>query len=412
MDNPLLAPTLQDLRRHQGLKWRLYGDDVLPLWVAEMDVFPPEPVVRAVTDAMTRGDTGYPWARDYAEAVAGFAERHWGWAPDPGRARMVPNVMLGISEVLRLVTAPGDAVVVNCPVYPPFYAFVRNLGRRVVEAPLTPEGRIDLQTLAAAFGEATRGGGRAAYLMANPHNPTGTVHTAEELTAAGELAADHGVRVVVDEIHAPLVYAPNRFTPYLSLGVGAQAFALFSASKGFNLAGLTSAVALAGEEAERDLARMPHEVAYGASHIGAIAQTAALRDGDEWLQALLGGLDSNRLLLRDLLARHLPDVGYRVPEGTYLAWLDCRRLGLGDDPAAVFRERGRVALSPGPDFGGGGQGHARLNFATSPGIVTQAVEKMAAASRAHGPGAPAAGSGAARPGTPQVPADPGSRGRP
>ena len=101
MDNPLLGPTLDDLRRHQGLKWRLYGDDVLPLWVAEMDVFPPEPVVRAVTDAMRRGDTGYPWARDYAEAVAGFAERHWGWAPDPGRARLVPNVMLGISEVLQ-----------------------------------------------------------------------------------------------------------------------------------------------------------------------------------------------------------------------------------------------------------------------------------------------------------------------
>ena len=386
MDNPLLGPTLDDLRRHQGLKWRLYGDDVLPLWVAEMDVFPPEPVVRAVTDAMRRGDTGYPWARDYAEAVAGFAERHWGWAPDPGRARLVPNVMLGISEVLKLVTSPGDAVVVNCPVYPPFYAFVRNLGRRVVEAPLTPEGRIDRQTLATAFGEATRGDGHAAYLLANPHNPTGAVHTAEELTAAGELAVDHGVRVVVDEIHAPLVYAPHRFTPYLSLPVGARAFALFSASKAFNLAGLTSAVALAGDEAQRELAAMPHEVAFGASHVGAIAQAAALQDGDEWLKALLAGLDSNRMLLGELLAQHLPDVGYQVPEGTYLAWLDCRRLGLGTDPAAVFRERGRVALSPGPDFGTGGQGHARLNFATSPAILTEAVERMAAACRARGPG--------------------------
>ena len=385
MDNPLLAPTLHDLRRHQGLKWRLYGDDVLPLWVAEMDVFPPEPVVRAVTDAMRRGDTGYPWARDYAEAVARFAERHWGWAPDPGRARLVPNVMLGISEVLQLVTAPADPVVVNCPVYPPFYAFIRNLGRRVVEAPLTPEGRIDLQTLPTAFGEATRGGGHAAYLLANPHNPTGAVHTAEELTDAGELAAEHGVRVVVDEIHAPLVYPPHRFTPYLSLPVGARAFALFSASKAFNLAGLTSAVALAGDEAQRELAAMPHEVAFGASHVGAIAQAAALQDGDEWLQALLGGLDSNRLLLRDLLAQHLPDLGYRVPEGTYLAWLDCRRLGLGDDPAAVFRERGRVALSPGTDFGTGGQGHARLNFATSPGIVTEAVERMGHACSDHEP---------------------------
>jgi cystathionine beta-lyase len=379
MENPLLRLTLEDLRKRRSLKWRLYGDDVLPLWVAEMDVVPPEPVVRAVSDAVARGDTGYPWARDYAEAVTGFAERHWGWAPDPGRARMVPNVMLGISEILQLVTRPGDAVVVNCPVYPPFYAFIRNAGRRVVEAPLGPDRRLDLAALADAFGEARRTGAPAAYLLASPHNPTGAVHTAAELTAAGELAADHGVRVVVDEIHAPLVYERGAFTPYLSLAVGTAGFTLLSASKGFNLAGLTSALAVAGSEAQRDLARMPEEVAFGASHLGAIAQAAALRDGDEWLRALLAGLDENRRLLADLLVAHLPGIGYRLPEATYLAWLDYRALGLGDDPAAVFRERGRVALSPGPGFGTGGGGHARLNFATSPELLRTAVDRMARA---------------------------------
>lgn len=378
MDDPLLAPILPQLRRRRGLKWRLYGDEVLPLWVAEMDVFPPEPVVRAVTEAVALGDTGYPWARDYVEAVAAFASRRWGWGVPPSRARLVPNVMLGITEVLRLVIGPGDAVVVNCPVYPPFYAFIRNLGRRVVEAPLTAAGRLDLTALEAAFGEARRGGRRAAYLMASPHNPTGVVHTAEELTAAGALAAEHGVRVVVDEIHAPLVHAPHRFVPYLSLPVGSVAFSVFSASKGFNLAGLTSAVAIAGEDSSGELSAMPEEVAFGASHVGSIAQAAALREGDEWLDALLRGLDRNRLLLRDLLAEHLPEVGYRVPEGTYLAWLDCGGLGLGDDPAAFFREHAKVALSPGPDFGTGGAGHARLNFATSPDILTQAVARMAA----------------------------------
>jgi cystathionine beta-lyase len=380
MDDPLLAPTLADLRRRRGLKWRLYGDDVLPLWVAEMDVLPPEPVTRAVTEAMALGDTGYPWARDYIGAVADFAGRRWGWSPEPGLARLVPNVMLGISEVLKLVTDPGDAVVVNCPVYPPFYAFVRNLGRRVVEAPLTAEGRLDLDTLAAAFGEARRGGGRAAYLLASPHNPTGAVNTEHELTALGELAGEHGVRVVVDEIHAPLVHAPHRFVPYLSLPVGSVAFSVFSASKGFNLAGLTSAVVVAGEESRHELATMPEEVAFGASHVGSIAQAAALREGDEWLDALLGGLDRNRHLLRDLLAQALPDVGYRVPEGTYLAWLDCRALGLGDDPAAHIREHAKVALSRGLDFGTGGAGHARLNFATSPALLAEAVERMAGAS--------------------------------
>ncbi len=383
MDDPLLAPTLPELRRRQGLKWRLYGDEVLPLWVAEMDVFPAEPVTRAVTEAMALGDTGYPWARDYIEAVTAFARRHWGWDVEPARARLVPNVMLGISEVLRLVTDPGDAVVVNCPVYPPFYAFVRNLGRRVVEAPLTAEGRIDLTTLDRAFGEARRGGRPAAYLLASPHNPTGAVHTAQELAAAGELAAEHGVRVVVDEIHAPLVHAPHRFVPYLSLPVGSVAFSVFSASKGFNLAGLTSAVAIAGEESARELAAMPEEVAFGASHVGSIAQAAALRDGDDWLRALLGGLDRNRRLLRDLLADALPEVGYRVPEGTYLAWLDCRSFGLGDDPATYFREHAKVALSRGLDFGTGGAGHARLNFATSPAVLTEAVDRMTRAVRDH-----------------------------
>ena len=379
MENPLLALSLADLRQRRSLKWRLYGDDVLPLWVAEMDVLSPEPVVRAVSEAMARGDTGYPWAPDYAEALAGFAQRRWGWAPEPRDARLVANVMTGVSEVLRLVTGPGDAVVVNSPVYPPFYGFVHNLGRRVVEAPLSTDGRLDPETLAAAFVEGTRGGGRAAYLLSSPHNPTGAVHTVDELTTAGKLAAAHGVRVVVDEIHAPLVYAPTRFTPYLSLPVGASAFSLMSASKGFNLAGLNAALALAGAEAAADLARMPEEAAFGASHLGVLAQAAALRDGDAWLEALLGGLDSNRRLLAELLAEHLPQVGYRVPQATYLAWLDCRALALGTDPAAVFRERGRVALSPGPGFGTGGEGHARLNFATSPAVLAEAVVRMASA---------------------------------
>lgn len=379
MENPLLALSLADLRQRRSLKWRLYGDDVLPLWVAEMDVLSPEPVVRAVSEAMARGDTGYPWAPDYAEALAGFAQRRWGWAPEPRDARLVANVMTGVSEVLRLVTGPGDAVVVNSPVYPPFYGFVHNLGRRVVEAPLSTDGRLDPETLAAAFVEGTRGGGRAAYLLSSPHNPTGAVHTVDELTTAGELAAAHGVRVVVDEIHAPLVYAPTRFTPYLSLPVGASAFSLMSASKGFNLAGLNAALALAGAEAAADLARMPEEAAFGASHLGVLAQAAALRDGDAWLEALLGGLDRNRRLLAELLAEHLPLVGYRVPQATYLAWLDCRALALGTDPAAVFRERGRVALSPGPGFGTGGEGHARLNFATSPAVLAEAVVRMASA---------------------------------
>jgi cystathionine beta-lyase len=187
------------------------------------------------------------------------------------------------------------------------------------------------------------------------------------------------VRVVSDEIHAPLVLAGAEFVPYLSLPGTGSGFALLSSTKAWNLAGLKAAVAVAGSEATGDLARLPEEVWHGASHIGVLAHTAALRSGGAWLDALLDGLDANRRLLADLLAEHLPDVVHRPPSGTYLAWLDCRALELGDDPASVFLERARVALVPGPDFGTGGAGHVRLNLATSPAILAEAVTRMAGA---------------------------------
>ena len=379
MDNPLVGPGLERLRERRSVKWRLYDPDVLPLWVAEMDVVPAEPVQQAVTEAMTSGDTGYPWAADYAEALSAFAARRWGWEPDPATMEIVPDVMLGVVEVLKLVADPGAAVVVNSPVYPPFFQFVAHLGHRVVEAPLGEDGRLDLAALERAFADATSDGRHAAYLLCNPQNPTGAVHTPDELTAALELAESSGVRVVADEIHAPLVHAPATFTSVASLPAGSRAIALMSASKAFNLAGLKAAMAVPGPDAAADLARMPEEVSHGASHLGVIAHRAAYLDGGPWLDALLAGLDDNRKLLATLVAEQLPEVGYRVPDGTFLAWLDFTALDLGDDPAAVLRERARVALHPGPGFGHGGRGHARLNFGTSPDIVREAVSRIAAA---------------------------------
>ncbi|MGP4110988.1 MalY/PatB family protein [Streptomyces sp. 4N509B] len=361
------------------MKWRTYPEDVLPLWVAEMDVPLAEPVVEAVSAALAIGDTGYPVGPVYAEAVDAFARRRWDWRVPAERTAIVPDVMLGIVEVLRLVTGPGDAVVVNPPVYPPFYWFVTHADRRIVPAPLGEDHRLDPAALEAAFREATADGRPAVYLLCSPHNPTGTVHTAEELTTVATLARAHGVRVVADEIHAPLVLPGARHVPYLSLPGGSDAFSLVSASKAWNLAGLKAALAVAGPEAAADLARMPEEVGHGPSHLGILAHAAALRDGVPWLDAVLGGLDDNRALLADLLAQHLPEVAYRQPEGTYLAWLDCRRLGLGDDPAEVLLARGRVALSSGVPFGVGGEGHVRLNLATSPEVITEAVRRMAAA---------------------------------
>ncbi|MFH8484900.1 MalY/PatB family protein [Streptomyces longisporoflavus] len=380
--NPLRRLSLEQLRRRTSMKWRTYPPDVLPLWVAEMDIPLARPIADALTDAVALGDTGYPAGTAYAEALAEFAHKRWAWAGlAVERTAIVPDVMLGIVEMLKLVSAPGDPVIVNCPVYPPFYQFVGNLDRTVVEAPLGPDMRIDFTVLDDVFRRAASGASRPVYLLCSPHNPTGTVHTAAELTRVARLAREHGVRVVVDEIHAPIVAAGATFVPFLSVPGGENGLSLMSASKAWNLAGLKAAVAIAGPGAADDLARLPEEVSHGPSHLGIIAHTAALRDGGDWLDALLRGLDDNRRLLAALLTEHLPAVGYTPAQGTFLAWLDCRELGSGDDPAEVFLRRGRVALNSGRPFGTGGEGFVRLNLATSPEVITEAVERMASALR-------------------------------
>lgn len=391
--NPLEELTLEQLRRRTSMKWRAYPGDVLPLWVAEMDVNLAPPVAQAIHRAVDAGDTGYPHGKGYATAVSEFATRRWQWdGLSIGRTRVVPDVMLGIVEMLRLVTDRGDTVIVNSPVYAPFYAFVSHDGRNVVEAPLGPDGRIDLGALADAFHAARKSagrGGKVGYLLCNPHNPTGAVHTPDELRAVAELARRDGIRVVSDEIHAPLILSGARFTPYLSVPGAENALALTSASKAWNLAGLKAALAIAGPESGADLRRMPEEVGHGASHLGLIAHTAAFSGGGDWLDALLHGLDENRTLLEDLVAQHLPGVQLLRPQGTYLAWLDCRELGFDEEPiegikvvsdlsgpARWFRDHARVALSSGHVFGTGGAGHVRLNFATSQAILTEAVLRM------------------------------------
>ncbi|PBC70523.1 cystathione beta-lyase [Streptomyces sp. TLI_235] len=397
--DPLVRLSLEQLRQRTSMKWRAHPEDVLPLWVAEMDVPLAPAVTEALRAAVDLGDTGYPHGTGYAESLAAFAAERWSW--DGLRVEhtaLVPDVMLGIVETLRLVTGPGDAVVVCPPVYPPFYAFVGHDGREIVEAPLGPDLRLDLAALDEAFRRARRGGRRAAFLMSNPHNPTGTVHTRAELEAVAVLAREHGVRVVSDEIHAPLVLPGAVFTPFLAVPGAENGFILTSASKAWNLAGLKAALAVAGPEAADDLRRMPEEVGHGPSHLGVIAHTAAFRDGTRWLDDLLTGLAANRTLLGRLVAEHLPGVRYLPPEGTYLAWLDFTDLGLHDGepqagpgvvgelagPAKMFLDDARVALSSGHVFGTGGAGCVRLNFATPPVVLREALRRMGDALRMAG----------------------------
>lgn len=393
-DNPLEQLTLDDLRRRTSVKWRAYPPDVLPLFVAEMDTPVAPPVVDAVRAALALGDTGYDVGTTYAEALGPFAQERWGWAPDVASSRTMPDVMVAIVEVLRVLTAPGDAVVVTPPVYPPFYGFPGNEGRQVVEAPLDADLRLDLGTLEAAFarvtGAAAHGTGpgsgrRAVLLLCNPHNPTGTVHTRAELEAVLALADRYGVRVVADEIHAPFTFervaaGVRAFVPLLSVAGSERAIVVQSASKAFHLAGLRAAVALSGSDAADDLRRIPEEAGHAVNHLAVLAHAAAYREGGPWLDALLAGVRANRGMLARLLAEHAPAVRLQPADATYLAWLDLRAALPGGvpaaDAAAFVLERGRLALEDGVRFGAGGAGWLRLNLATSTAVLTEAVERL------------------------------------
>ena len=387
--SPLSSMDLSALQLRTSEKWRHYPADVLPLWVAEMDVALAEPIERALVEAAENGDLGYTIAERYVEALADFAARHWSWSDiHSSRTRPVANVMSGVAAAIAVLTEPGDSVVVNCPVYPPFYSYVKNSGRVIEETPLGPDGRIDFGALQSAFERARVHSRHPAYLLCNPHNPTGTLHRRDELAGVLELATGHGLRVISDEIHAPLVLR-GTFTPLLSLDGAERAVAVLSASKAFNLAGAPAAAVVVGESASDVIVGLRHRVVPGPSHLGVIAQSAALNDADDWLAALLVDLRARQSLLVDLLAAHLPDAGYVPGEATYLAWIDVRALGLPDSdirarghmdsvsgPAAFFLEHAHVALSDGSAFGTGGHGHVRLNFATTEPILREALARL------------------------------------
>lgn len=369
---------LDALQQRASMKWRAYDRDVLPLWVAEMDAHPADEVLAAVAHAMTTGDTGYPVAGPYIAALQGFAAQRWGWSFEARQALLVADVMQGAMDALSTVTGPGDAVVITPPVYPPFYGYLCHHRRRIVEAPLRADGRLDLEVLDRAFGDA-RADGPAAFLLCNPQNPTGTVHTREELTTVAELASRHDVQVVADEIHAPLALPGARFVPYLTVPGSGSGIALHSASKGWNLAGLKAALAIFGEDATDRLTALPEIVTHGASHLGTIAHAAALNSARAWLDSAIEMIVANRARFADALADAVPGARYRPGEATYLAWVDLREAGFGDDPATILREKARVAFNAGDDFGPGGAGHVRVNLATSPAILDDAVARMAAA---------------------------------
>jgi cystathionine beta-lyase len=346
-------------------KWSKYPPDVLPAFVAEMDFALAEPIKTALHAAIERDDLGYIGRIDgLLESFCGFMERRLGWSVDPRQVTLITDVMVGVEELLLELTEPGDGVIVNPPVYPPYFVDIPHARRRVVSVPLLADGALDVEGIAAAFA-----GGARALLLCNPHNPTGRVPTRAELTAIAAAADEHGAWVISDEIHGPLVLPGVEFVPWLT--VSSRGGAVTSASKAFNLAGLKLAMIVTPS------ARLPEGLRDKAGYLGTIAAEAAFREGDEWLDETIATIAANHALLPSLLPA---GVSVAVPaQASFLTWLDCRGAGLGDDPAAVFLEHGRVALETGLRFGTQGAGFARLNVGTTPDLVEEAVRRVAAA---------------------------------
>lgn len=374
------ADPLALLRTRTSMKWRSHPDDVLPMFVAEMDFPLAEPIAEALIAAVRRSDTGYVApVNPLGEAFAAFAGRRWGWRVDPDQVATTTDVSVAIVETIRRAITPGDQVVINPPVYPPFFDLLPEAGARTAEVPLLHAQTgwtLDLEGLEAAFAAGAR-----AYLLCNPQNPIGRPHSVEDLTAVAELAARFDVTVISDEVHAPLTHTDGAFTPFLTVSPAAaeHGVCVTSASKAWNIAGLKCALMVtASERMRRLVAGMPEEVGWRTGQFGLIASVAAYQDGLPWLDGVVAALESNRALLAALLDAQLPGVGYEQPQAGYLAWLDLRALGWGDDPSVTGLERGKVALHPGPMFGTQGRGFARLNFGCSPEVLAEAVSRLAA----------------------------------
>lgn len=372
------------LRSAGSLKWTRYGP-AIGAFVAEMDFGTAPVVTAALHEAVDRGRLGYlttEAADDMARACAGWQRSRYGWDVPPEWITPLADVVAGLQAAIERFTPPGSPVVLPTPAYMPFLAVPGLLGRELIQVPVVERGgrcTYDLDGLARAF----EAGGRL-LVHVNPHNPLGRVFTVEEQLALADVVEAAGVRVFSDEIHAPLVHPGAVHRPYASLSAATARHTITatSASKAWNLPGLkTAQLVLSNAEDAARWAEVGSLYTHGAATPGVLANTAAYDGGGPWLDGVLAYLDGNRRHLATLLAEHLPAVRWSPPEGTYLAWLDCRGLDLPVSPGEFFLERAGVAMIDGPECGAPGTGHVRLNFATPRPVLTTIVERLADAVR-------------------------------
>ncbi len=368
---------LSELRTHKSEKWRMVPADVLPLPVAEMDFEIAEPIRDLLIDRLQHSDVGYLGAvPELAANLTVFAQDRWGWAVDPEQVFIATDVGVAMVEMARTVLQPGDKIVVNSPVYHNFYNWGKELKCEILDAPLQGADlhfRLDFEAIEKLYQQEAK-----IHFLCNPHNPVGTVFTREELSTLAELANMYGVAIFSDEVHAPLVYSDSEFIPFLSVSETARkvGICVTAASKSWNLAGLKCATIITAHEFWKEKAlSMPPAVHYRASLFGALAAAKAYECVD-WLDAVMRTLERNRQFLKNELATKLPQVGYRIPDFGYLAWLDFTELELGPDPTAVILERGKVSLNPGHSFSPHSHQFSRLNFATSLEILGEAIDRI------------------------------------
>lgn len=378
-EHPFDAITRQALDRPESRKWSLHPGTI-GAWVAEMDFGVAPPVAEALHRAVDDGTLGYlspPLASELGEATAGWMASEYGWSVDPDRVHAVSDVMAALGVVMAEYAPAGSAVIVPTPAYMPFLSFLPSIGHPVIEVPgVEVDGRwsYDLERIDEAFASGAR-----TLILCNPHNPTGTVTGRDELLAISEVVERHGGRVFADEIHAPLRFDGREFVPYASISEAAAAHTITgtSASKAWNLPGLKTAQLITSNDADQaTYAKLGFSVPHGAATLGVVASTAAYRHGKPWLDEVVAYLDGNRRALAALLAEHLPGSVYRVPEATYIGWIDVAALGLPEAPAEFFREKAGVTLTEGRLLGRGYEDFVRIVFATPRPILAEALTAM------------------------------------
>ena len=372
-----------DRRRTASNKWRKYGPDVLPLWVADMDFASPEPVVRALRERAEHGVYGYLYEDpEFAEVFVDRLQKRYGWRVSPEAVLLLPGVIPAFNMAARAVVAPGDGILIQTPMYPPILRTPGNVGSTHDAMELTRDanGRytVDLDAFPSAIRERTK-----LFLLCNPHNPVGRAFERAELERMAEACLSRDVVIVSDEIHCDIVFSGHQHTPIASLApeIAARTMTMMAPSKTFNLAGLKCSVAVIPDATLRErFVAQKMDLVHGLNVFGFAAALAAYRDGQPWLDELLRYLEANRDFVHEFVRAHLPGVTMSPPEATYLAWLDCRRAGpAAVDPWTFFLERARVALNDGATFGAGGKGFVRLNFASPRAQVREGLERMAAA---------------------------------